>query len=271
MIESFEFLLDELLHPSRLPHGILTDAARHATLGGGKRLRPQLLMAVSTLSGKPLEASLAPACAIEMIHTYSLIHDDLPCMDDDDTRRGRPSLHKVFTEGQALLTGNFLLTYAFEILSTAPHLTSEQRLQLIQTISYRIGAWGMIGGQELDLRWSPETATEELLKDLHHRKTGALIQASIECGIIIGEPSEPLQLKKLGILLGELFQLLDDLQDPQDLIEGRPTALALWGAQKTQRIAEELYQQVLSLSRPWQGSHLEKLLPYWSPSKAFMA
>lgn len=265
MIQSFEFILDDLLHPSRFPDGILVDAARYATLGGGKRLRPQLLMAVSTLSGNPLEPALVPACAIEMIHTYSLIHDDLPCMDDDDSRRGRPSLHKAFTEGQALLTGNFLLTYAFELLATAPHLSSDQRLQLIQTISHHIGAWGMIGGQELDIRWDPKAATEASLKDLHQRKTGALIQASVECGLIIGQPENGSQLKKLGALLGQLFQLLDDLQDPQDLIEGRPTALAVYGIEKTQALVEDLYQQIVTLCSPWQGSTLEKLLDYWKP------
>jgi geranylgeranyl diphosphate synthase, type II len=266
MIQSFEFLLDDLLHPSRFPAGVLTDAARYATLGGGKRLRPQLLMAVSTLSGNPLEPSLVPACAIEMIHTYSLIHDDLPCMDDDDSRRGRPSVHKAFTEGQALLTGNFLLTYAFELLSTAPGLNPDERLQLIQTISRHIGAWGMIGGQEVDIRWDPKVATDALLKDLHQRKTGALIEAAVECGIIIGSPPNAPELKKLGALLGQLYQLLDDLQDPQDLLEGRPTALALYGAKKTLSLAEDLYEQILDLSRAWKGSYLESLLDYWKPS-----
>lgn len=266
MLETFEFLLDELLHDTRFPPGILCDAARYATLGGGKRLRPQLLMAVSTLHGKSVELALVPACAIEMIHAYSLAHDDLPCMDDDDVRRGKPSLHKVYTEGQALLTGNFLLTYAFEIVSTAPHLTTDQRLQLIQILSHRSGAWGMIGGQEFDLRWNAELMREESLKDLHRRKTGALIQAAVECGIVIGEIPEPLQLKKLGVLLGDLYQLLDDLQDPQDLLEGRPTALALWGTDKTRKIAESLYEQALFLTRPWEGSDLEKLLSYWNPT-----
>ncbi len=265
MIETFEFLLDELLHPSRFPPGPLIDAARYAVLNGGKRLRPQLLIAVGTLHGKPLEPSLAPACVIEMIHAYSLIHDDLPCMDDDDVRRGKPSLHKVYTEGQALLTGNLLLTYAFETLCTAPHLTPHQRLQIIQTISHRVGAWGMIGGQELDIR-SETPMTEETLKDLHRRKTGALIQACVECGIIINESPDAPQLKKLGILLGDLYQLLDDLQDPQDLIEGRPTALALWGSEKTKKIAEDLYQQALFLCSPWQDSELVRLLSYWNPS-----
>ncbi len=266
MIETFEFLLDELLHPSRFPAGPLIDAARYAVLGGGKRLRPQLLMAVSTLHDKPLEPSVAPACVIEMIHVYSLIHDDLPCMDDDDFRRGKPSLHKVYTEAQALLTGNFLLTYAFETLCTSPHLTPTQRLQLMQTISHRVGAWGMIGGQELDLRFQTESMTEESLKNLHRRKTGALIQACVECGIIISESPDATQLKKLGVLLGDLYQLLDDLQDPQDLIEGRPTALALWGSEKTRKIAENLYDQARFLCSPWQESELFELLSYWNPS-----
>ncbi len=266
MIDSFEVMLDKVLDSSRFPTGTLREAGRYAVLGGGKRVRPQLLMSVSTLSGAPLEPALIPACAIEMIHTYSLIHDDLPCMDDDDVRRGKPSLHKAFSEAEALLTGNFLLTYAFELLSAAPSLSAQQRLELIQTISYRIGAWGMLGGQELDLRWEPLHATEELLRDVHRRKTGALIQACVECGLIIGQPKGALQLKKLGVLLGDLFQILDDLQDPDDLIQGRPTLLAFGGAEKAQKTAENLYRQIKALSKPWAGSSLEKLISYWNPA-----
>lgn len=267
MLDRFESLLDELLHPSKFPEGVLAGAARYATIGSGKRIRPRLLMATSVLSGQPLDPSLIPACALEMIHTYSLIHDDLPCMDNDDIRRGKPSLHKVFTEGQALLTGNFLLTYAFELLANAPYLTDSQRLQLIQIVSKRCGAWGMIGGQELDIRWDPKMATEASLKDLHRRKTGALIQASVECGIVIGEPKSAARLNHLAALLGELFQLLDDLQDRHDLAYGRPTALAIWSIEKAEQEARALYSQIQSLILPWKHSELEQVISDWQPHK----
>lgn len=267
MLEQFEFLLDELLHPSRFPAGVLAEAARYAVLGGGKRLRPQLLMHVATLSGSPLQPALVPACAIEMIHAFSLVHDDLPCMDDDDVRRGRPSLHRVVTEAQALLTGDFLLAYPFEIISTAPHLSAEQKLEIIQTVSHRVGAWGMIGGQELDIRWSQEPPSENNLRDLHRRKTGSLIQASVECGLIINPLTEAPLIKKLGVLLGDLYQLLDDLQDTQDIIEGRPNALSLWGAEKAQAMAERLYEEICDISHPWHNSSFNQLISLWDPLK----
>ncbi|MBS0629039.1 MAG: polyprenyl synthetase family protein [Verrucomicrobia bacterium] len=132
-------------------NGELLFEAAHYSLEGGKRLRPLLTLAIVQTFDQPIEHALRPACTLEMIHTYSLIHDDLPCMDDDDFRRGKPSLHKAYHESHAVLTGDFLLTYAFEVLATAPNLTDTQKTRLIATLAHRAGSQGMIGGQILDI------------------------------------------------------------------------------------------------------------------------
>ena len=185
----------------------LGEAARYAVLGGGKRIRPRLVIAAAELYGAPVEHSLLPACALELIHSYSLIHDDLPCMDDDDFRRGKPSLHKVYGEAHALLVGDFLLTLAFELLTGSPHLTPLQRLELIKTLTLRAGGDGMIGGQVLDL--AQHSNTEEI----HRKKTAALFIAACEFGGIIGDHSDLEFLREFGENLGLAFQLLDDLAD----------------------------------------------------------
>lgn len=183
----------------------LYEAARYS-LQGGKRLRPQLLFAVLDAFQIPMDMGLLPACALEMVHTYSLIHDDLPCMDNDDMRRGKASLHKAFQESDAVLTGNFLLTYSFEILTRAPNLSDEERCALIRTLSQRAGAEGMLGGQILDLE------KNEGWKDTYLQKTSALFAASLEFGAIIARvPTKP--FRELGEYFGLAFQLLDDLSD----------------------------------------------------------
>jgi geranylgeranyl diphosphate synthase type II len=208
MIDAINRHLDELLSPSLFPPGELIPAARYSVLNGGKRFRSRLVLAAS--APHPTKAMI-PACAIEFVHTYSLIHDDLPCMDDDDLRRGLPSLHKVYPEGHALLTGNFLLTYAYQLLAEAPLLSPDQKISLIQTLSHRIGAHGMIGGQELDISTPPLNLTT--LTDLHTRKTAALITAAVEFGGIIAETDDMPLLRATGEKIGLLFQLLDDLAD----------------------------------------------------------
>jgi geranylgeranyl diphosphate synthase type II len=185
----------------------LGEAARYAVLGGGKRIRPRLVMAAADLYGAPVEHSLFPACALELIHSYSLIHDDLPCMDNDDFRRGKPSLHKVYGEAHALLVGDFLLTLAFELLASSPYLTPLQRLQLVKTLAFRAGGDGMIGGQALDLAEHPNT------EEIHRKKTAALFIAACEFGGIIGDHSDLDFLREFGENLGLAFQLLDDLVD----------------------------------------------------------
>src|SRR5262249_3482141 len=154
-----------------------------------------------------LEAALYPACALECIHTYSLIHDDLPCMDNDDFRRGVPTLHKAFPEAQALLTGDFLLTFAFQVLTEAPHLAPEQKLSLLSILSKAAGAEGMIGGQLVDVLG----AKKEELEGVHLRKTALLIEASFLFGGVVAKaPQEDLDiLSTAGKKLGSAFQKLD--------------------------------------------------------------
>jgi geranylgeranyl diphosphate synthase type II len=183
--------------------------------------------------------SLDPACAIEMIHTYSLIHDDLPCMDDDELRRGKPTLHKVYSEGMALLTGDYLLTYAFEVLAKAALLSPEVKLRLIQILSVSAGARGMIGGQAIDISSVGEQIDAETLLKMHEAKTGALLAAALQFGAVIG--GAPHSLEKLGKEIGLAFQFLDDLLDAtsnreflgknvqRDALLKKPTAVACFG------------------------------------------
>ncbi len=208
--------LDALIKSSsEVPYSSLFDSARYSLSSLGKRLRPLLVLATAASYGVSLEIALIPACAIEMIHTYSLIHDDLPSMDNDDMRRGKPTLHKVFPEWQALLTGDYLLTYAFEVLANAPHLTAEQRIALIRSLSFRAGAHGMIGGQMIDLLSVGKEIDWDLLEKMHMGKTAALIVASLEFGgIIAGAPqSDLIALRKTGLAIGLAFQIVDDVLD----------------------------------------------------------
>lgn len=207
--------LENLIQETHFPHNTLFQAARYALIGPGKRIRPLLTLAtVQTLEGN-LSHALKPACAIELIHTYSLIHDDLPCMDNDDFRRGKPTLHKVFPEGHALLTGDFLLTHAFHVLANASYLTPNQRLMLITILTNYAGGDGMIGGQVIDLQSTNEVIQFDTLKMMHKMKTGGLITAAIEFGAVIA--NAPLKtreiLREFGQNIGLAFQIVDDILD----------------------------------------------------------
>ena len=254
--------------PSDLPYSTLFDSARYSLSAPGKRLRPLLVLATVASYGLPLETALAPACSIEMIHAYSLIHDDLPCMDDDDMRRGKPTLHKVFPEWQALLTGDYLLTHAFEILANAPDLSADQKIALIRSLSSRAGAHGMIGGQMIDLLSVGQSIDWKLLEKMHLGKTAGLITCALEFGGIIADaPAKDLEaLRKTGAAIGIAFQLIDDVLDytstEQEL--GKPigsdhgkskaTAVPLLGIDATKEKAAILLQiadeSLSTLSRP---------------------
>ncbi len=180
------------------------------SMEGGKRLRPLLTLAVVEAFDGSIERALQPACAIEMVHAYSLIHDDLPCMDNDDFRRGKPTLHKAYPESHAVLTGDFLLTYAFETLSVAPNLSALEKNQMVSSLATRIGSRGMIGGQIRDIEKKDYDQTS--LFSMHLQKTGALITAALEFGaILVGLELPPFQA--LGKNLGLAYQLTDDLLD----------------------------------------------------------
>jgi geranylgeranyl diphosphate synthase type II len=198
-----------------LPYSALFASARYSLSSPGKRLRPLLAIATAASYDIPIDKVLVPACAIEMIHTYSLIHDDLPCMDDDDLRRGQPTLHKMFPEWHALLTGDYLLTYAFEILSDAPYLSADQKIALVRFLSSRAGAHGMIGGQMIDLLSVGQNIDWEILEKMHLGKTGSLITAALESGGIIAKaPASDMEsLGKTGLAIGTAFQLIDDILD----------------------------------------------------------
>ncbi|MDB5543977.1 MAG: polyprenyl synthetase family protein [Hyphomicrobiales bacterium] len=218
-----EDALEALLSPqvrtgeTRRPARLLA-AMRHAALGGGKRLRPFLTLETAGLFGVAPEAAMRAACAIELIHCYSLVHDDLPAMDDDDLRRGRPTVHKAYDEATAILAGDCLLTYAFDILADpATHDDAGLRCQLVRHLALASGLGGMAGGQALDLEAerSEKPLTFDEILAMQAMKTGALLQHAVEAGALLGQAS-PAQFKRLsrfGALIGAAFQIADDLLD----------------------------------------------------------
>jgi geranylgeranyl pyrophosphate synthase len=238
MIEHIEKRLRELICGR---DETIFEAARYALLSNGKRIRPMLTLATAAVFGADPITVLDPACAIEMIHTYSLIHDDLPCMDNDDLRRGKPTLHKVYGDAIALLAGDYLLTYAFEVIANAGSLGREQRLQMIKTVAMRAAAPGMIGGQVLDIEHTGKEVDEEILLQMHEGKTSALFIACLECGsLAAGYPPTPL-LQSIGKELGLAYQFQDDLLDATsttavtgkktggDAAKAKHTAVSLYG------------------------------------------
>ncbi len=217
---SGEALSGERMRPPRL-----AAAMRHACLGGGKRLRPFLVVESAALFSVPRSRAVMAGAALECVHCYSLVHDDLPAMDDDDLRRGRPTVHKAFDEATAILVGDSLLTLAFDALAREEtHPDARVRIALVKEMARGAGIGGMAGGQMLDLaaegRFGKETLGESEVRTLQAMKTGALLRFACRAGAILGE-AKPAQLEALdryGAALGEAFQVADDLLD----IEGDP-------------------------------------------------
>lgn len=201
--------IEAYLHALIPEEGLLYDAMRYSLLAGGKRLRPQLAMMAAAAFGGKEEDALPYGAAIECIHTYSLIHDDLPCMDDDDLRRGRPTCHKAFDEATAVLAGDGLLTLAFSVAANAP-LSCAQNLAAVKVLSESAGAYGMVEGQVLDMTLEG-AETEEILK-MYSYKTGALLRAAVSLGVIAagGRGDE---LDAYASNLGVAFQIEDDILD----------------------------------------------------------
>lgn len=236
-------LIEESLEKLCPPQNLLWEAAGYSLFSGGKRLRPLLtIAAVADLEGD-IGSALHPACALELIHTYSLIHDDLPAMDNDDFRRNKPTLHRVYNEGHAILTGDFLLTYAFEILVSSPGLTPQQRLDLIKVLSLRAGAFGMIGGQVADIASKGKEPDALQLHHIHLGKTAALIIASLEFAAILCNlpPSEQDLLAHIGKHLGLAFQIRDDLLDRETI--GEPSAAMLYGQNGAEKLIESHFKE----------------------------
>ncbi len=205
------FTYVEDLHAPR----ILKDAMAYSLKAGGKRIRPLLLYAVLDAFENAPELGAEVACAIEMIHTYSLIHDDLPAMDNDDYRRGMPTNHKIYGEDMAILAGDGLLTYSFFVVANCTDLTFEKRVRLIQEIAAAAGPEGMVAGQVLDMEAEGKSIDIQELEQIHLNKTGRMIVASLLCGAIIAEVPEEIQkkLRMFGTYLGLAFQIQDDILD----------------------------------------------------------
>ncbi|MEA3384845.1 MAG: farnesyl diphosphate synthase [Thermodesulfobacteriota bacterium] len=255
--------LDKWLPKPHGPSGPVFEAMRYSMMSGGKRVRPILLLAGAQAVCGDQEALLPAACALECIHTYSLIHDDLPAMDDDDLRRGRPTCHKVYGEAVAILAGDGLLTYAFELICK-PELTQNISPRLlgeaIFLLARAVGVSGMVGGQTADILMEGRPVDAETLSFIHSHKTGALIGASVEIGALLGKGNdqELNHLKRYGESLGLAFQIKDDLLDvegDQELL-GKPigsddrnqkaTYPVLFGLKEARRRAQELLNQALS-------------------------
>lgn len=241
-------------------------AARYSLLAGGKRVRAMLTLAACDLAGGDQAAALDYACALEMLHCYSLIHDDLPCMDDDDLRRGRPSCHKQFDEATALLAADALVTAAFEVIAAAP-ATAVSRAQAAAILARGGGGRGMLYGQELDKRFESEPATEAQLLALHRCKTGALILAAVQLGCAaVPDPQRDdgvrPALETYAQELGLVFQIVDDVLDVtassaqlgkpagSDAANGKTTFVTLYGVAGARAAAERHNAAALTALAP---------------------
>ena len=240
-------------------------AVRYSVFNGGKRIRPILCLAAADAVGGDLGSVIPIACALELIHSYSLIHDDLPAMDNDDFRRGKPTCHKVFGEDIAILAGDALLTEAFVLLSRTEkvRLSAEKRLTVIQEIAQAAGIDGMVGGQALDVLSEKFVPDEKTLREIHRRKTGALIAAAVKSGAIIsGAPKEKIQaLAEYGINVGLAFQIADDILNVEgdrelmgketgsDAARGKLTYPSLMGLEKAkEKLTKHIDAAEVSLS-----------------------
>lgn len=253
-----ESALDNFLPRRPGPLGRVVDAMRWAALDGGKRLRPFLVIAAADMFGAPRARSIRTGCAVEMIHCYSLIHDDLPAMDDSDLRRGRPSVHKAFDEATAILAGDALLTQAFEILAEAEtHPDASIRCRLALELARASGKEGMVGGQMIDIYAEQKTFDLSGIEELQRLKTGAIIRFSAMGGGIVGgaADAEVEALRLYAEDLGLAFQIVDDLLDAfgdaqalgkpvgQDIDMDKATFVKLLGAQGARDEARRLVER----------------------------
>ncbi len=244
----------------------LHQALRYACLGGGKRLRAMLVYASAEVFGASMEQLDVAASAVEMLHAFSLVHDDLPAMDDDDLRRGQPTCHRAFDEATAVLTGDAAQTLAFEVLSGDPALTvaATRRLSMINVLAKATGSRGMAGGQSLDMLATGRLIDYPDLVEMHQMKTGALIRASCQLGGLTAESTTDEQLKELdryGMAIGLAFQIVDDILDVTSDSEtlGKPggadqrmeksTYVSLLGIDQAREECENLYHQALESAR----------------------
>ncbi len=239
----------------------LHEAMRYAVLNGGKRVRAVLVYTAGSALNAPLDRLDAPACAVEMIHAYSLVHDDLPAMDDDDLRRGQPTCHRAFDEATALLAGDALQSLAYEILvNENPGGAASRDAEMVRTLAHASGSLGMAGGQAIDLAAVGKTLSLAALENMHRHKTGALIRASVRLGALCGDADDKERIDALDGYAGAIglaFQIRDDILDIEgdtetigkqsgaDLALNKPTYPALMGVEAAKLKAEELHAAAL--------------------------
>ena len=248
-------------------------AARYSLMGGGKRIRAVLTLACCDMLGGDWRAAAHFAAPVEMLHCFSLIHDDLPCMDNDDFRRGKPSCHKAFDEATALLAGDVLLTEAFEVIANAP-LSEHARIEAARLLAVGGGSRGMIWGQELDVTYEGKPLDEALLRTIHKNKTGALINASVQMGVCAasGTREDASYLERYAFDLGLVFQIVDDVLDvistPEELGKpigsdqenGKVTFATLYGPQGALELAQKINDESCEALKKVYGDRADFLI-----------
>ena len=258
-LEAVDAELERLLPPESTPPASIHKAMRYSVFAGGKRIRPVLCMEAARIFSPDAQSAVQAGCALEFIHTYSLIHDDLPALDNDDLRRGKPTNHKVFGEAMAILAGDALLTLAFQTLASAP-IESERRLKILALVAEAAGTdRGMIGGQVADIEAERKPVDGAGLEYIHRSKTAALIRVSVVAGAIAGgaAPADVARIHTFGEHIGWAFQVVDDLLDVEessaalgktagkDQAQQKATYPALYGVEKSRAIAADLEAKAL--------------------------
>ncbi len=249
--------LDRTLPPATQSPESLHEAMRYACLNGGKRVRPLLIYAAGHMLNIPNEKLDSAAIAVELIHAYSLIHDDLPSMDNDDLRRGKPTCHIAFNEATAILAGDALHTLAFEVLSNAIDIADTQRIQMMACLARAAGSFGMVGGQAMDMAAQATNLSKDQLAHMHRCKTGALIRASIQMAALIDPiPQDTFnQLTLFSESLGLAFQVRDDLLDVEsDKTANKASYPAILGLKETQQWLAQLHQEALGILAHMDGN-----------------
>jgi geranylgeranyl diphosphate synthase type II len=256
--------LEQLLPAANIPPASIHQAMRYSVFAGGKRVRPILCLEAARIFNPDIAPALPVASAFEFIHTYSLIHDDLPALDNDDLRRGKPTCHKQFTEALAILAGDALLTLAFEVLATAP-LEAERRAAVLAEVARAAGTRGMVGGQVADIEAEGKSVTAEQLEYIHRSKTAALIRAAVVAGALCGGAgaADAERLREFGENIGWAFQVVDDILDVEetsaalgktagkDQAQNKATYPALFGLERSHEFASQLAAKAMAALEPY--------------------
>ena len=273
-----EEALERLLPPETKPPPSIHQAMRHSVFAGGKRIRPILCLESARIFAADVTPVLHPACALEFIHTYSLIHDDLPALDNDDLRRGKPTCHKKFGEANAILAGDALLTLAFQTIGEAP-VAAERRVAILTEIAAGAGTVnGMVGGQVADLEAEGKSVGPEMLEYIHRSKTAALIRAAVVSGAVCAGAGkeDAARLRRFGEAIGLLFQVTDDILDVEessaalgktagkDMAQKKATYPAVFGLERSHQIAQELTSRATGELEPYgeRASRLRDIAEY---------